>query len=340
MTSQRTQIDLIINSFNGSSSEFSDSLEIVEFFKNKRYKLSTVIDINQELNFDKEKKITKNIRMSFHSMGKIFKINAQFPTPQVIFNKELPMTFLQFKLLSENHPSIFYSLLQGKHCSHLRFIGNTLVYPNDTVSEKENICIYCYSNKKINPLVTIFTDFRNDSNELNNEIISFCEENEITLKLIDLDNLFKYDLSQFPTEIQKAATIKKSSFFIYEKETEMFRLDNFFEILERKKNNKNKEGKCIKCGKSISISSGINICIDCCLSKSDSSLSISVNSGQSYKRGKRNPYNFIEKLKLKKIEDFMYADINAEDYLNEPETTNSKEDTSNNFEMSPNMSFN
>ena len=76
------------------------------------------------------------------------------------------------------------------------------------------------------------------------------------------------------------------------------------------------------------------------MSKSDSSLSISVNSGQSYKRGKRNPYNFIEKLKLKKIEDFMYADINAEDYLNEPETTNSKEDTSNNFEMSPNMSFN
>ena len=56
MTSQRPQIDLIINSFNGSSSEFSDSLEIVEFFKNKKYKLSTVIDINQELNFDKEKK--------------------------------------------------------------------------------------------------------------------------------------------------------------------------------------------------------------------------------------------------------------------------------------------
>ena len=36
---------------------------------------------------------------------------------------------------------------------------------------------------------------------------------------------------------------------LYEKETEMFRLDNFFEILERKKNNKNREGKCIKCGK-------------------------------------------------------------------------------------------
>ena len=75
LTNQKAQVTLIINSFNGSSSEFQNSLDVVEYFKNKKLKVNSVIDINQELTFDKEKKISQKIRDSFHTVVKISKMN-------------------------------------------------------------------------------------------------------------------------------------------------------------------------------------------------------------------------------------------------------------------------
>ena len=315
LTNQKAQVTLIINSFNGSSSEFQNSLDVVEYFKNKKLKVNSVIDINQELTFDKEKKITQNIRDSFHSMGKLFKLNSKYETPQIIINHTLAMTYLQFKHLYENFPSLFLSVLRGEHCHHLRFSGNALVYPTENVQNKEGLCIYCYSNTKLEPLITIATDARNSLNEMNNEILSFCEENELTFKLIDIENVFSCDISQYSKEIQNK--MQSNSFFMIEKEKETYSLEQFWDVLDEWRKRKNKEGKCRKCGKMINPSSGIDICIDCCLSKNDSTLNSSNSSGYSSIKGKRNPYNFIEKLKLKKTKDYTYTDINAEDYLNE-----------------------
>ena len=113
-----------------------------------------------------------------------------------------------------------------------------------------------------------------DVNEMNNEILSFCEENELTFKLIDIENVFSCDISQYSKEIQNK--MQSNSFFMIEKEKETYSLEQFWDVLDEWRKRKNKEGKCRKCGKMVNPSSGIDICIDCCLSKNDSTLNIII----------------------------------------------------------------
>lgn len=49
------KIKIIINSFTGNEQEYKNSEEIINYFRNKKIKLDEVIDINQEMIFDKEK---------------------------------------------------------------------------------------------------------------------------------------------------------------------------------------------------------------------------------------------------------------------------------------------
>lgn len=48
-------IRVIVNSFTGNPSEVAQSEEILNYFKVKKVKVTEVIDINQEIIFDKEK---------------------------------------------------------------------------------------------------------------------------------------------------------------------------------------------------------------------------------------------------------------------------------------------
>jgi hypothetical protein len=77
------KISLIINSFSANK-ESQESNEIIDYFNNKKIKIFSMIDINQEMNFNE--KINKNIRISYYKMGKIYKINKKFDLPQIKIN--------------------------------------------------------------------------------------------------------------------------------------------------------------------------------------------------------------------------------------------------------------
>ncbi len=49
------KIRIIINSFTGNENEYRNSENILNYFNNKKIKLEEVIDINQDMIFEKEK---------------------------------------------------------------------------------------------------------------------------------------------------------------------------------------------------------------------------------------------------------------------------------------------
>ena len=258
------KISLIINSFSANK-ESQESNEIIDYFNNKKIKIFSMIDINQEMNFTE--KINKNIRISYYKMGKIYKINKKFDLPQIKINN-LILNYNQFKILNDNYNNFFNKILLGKNCLHLRFFNNNLVFPFDF---NNNFCIYCYSEKKINKIVSIVCDQKNYFDENLNEILTFCEENEITFEIFDYENSFQYE--NLPNFIKKNVINKKFSLFINKKEIEY---ENFWdEIKNIKKINKKFYIK---------------------------------NDEKNVNFNEKNCYNFIEKLKLKKINEIF--DIN------------------------------
>ena len=49
------QIRIVINSFSGNSIEFSQSEEILNYFNSKGIKINEILDLNQEMVFEKSK---------------------------------------------------------------------------------------------------------------------------------------------------------------------------------------------------------------------------------------------------------------------------------------------
>ena len=146
---EEVQITLVINSLNSSKSEFEQSNEIISYFKSKKIKNYIIEDINQEMNFNKETKLNKNIRTSYNKIGKIFKINNKYSIPQIIINNKLILSYKQFKNFSESYPFLFQKIITGKNCCHIRFFEDEMVYPTQSlIDNSEIICIYCYSLKK------------------------------------------------------------------------------------------------------------------------------------------------------------------------------------------------
>ena len=262
----KNQISLVINSFAGSQGEFSNSIALVEYFKSKKIKVNSVVDINQELNLEKSQRVSRNIRQTYHQSHKLFLVNSSYEVPQVIYNDSLVLTYNQFHLLNEYYSNILNQLNQGKRCHHLRFFKEKLVYPKE--EEDDKMCIYCYSQKKVTPLVTLYSNVRNYDDEENNEIISFCEENEMTIKLVDIENDFSAESSS-------------QRYFVLD--GKKFELSKFYEALEKRKTK----------------------------SKYFKEEIEESQIGANAKFGQKNPYNFIEKLKLKKIEEkVVYLNIN------------------------------
>ncbi len=53
----QTRIRIMINSLSYNSKEFSESEEVVNYFKSKNIKINEIIDLNQELIFERDKSI-------------------------------------------------------------------------------------------------------------------------------------------------------------------------------------------------------------------------------------------------------------------------------------------
>ena len=266
------KISLIINSFLASNKETQESNEIIDYFNNKKIKIFSIFDINQEMNFSQ--KINKNIRFSFYQMGKIFKINQKFDLPQIKINN-LILNYNQFKILTENYYNFFIKILTGKKCFHLRFFENNLVFPFDF---NNDFCIYCYSEKKIKKICAIVCDAKNSFDENLNEILNFLEENEITFEIFDYENFFE-NFENLPNFIKNNVINKKFSLFINEKEIEY---ENFWDEIKK-------------------------------IKKFHKKNFLFKNHENQINFNEKNPYNFIEKLRLKKINEIF--DINQINFI-------------------------
>ena len=196
---EEVQITLVINSLNSSKSEFEQSNEIISYFKSKKIKNYIIEDINQEMNFNKETKLNKNIRTSYNKIGKIFKIN-----------NKLILSYKQFKNFSESYPFLFQKIITGKNCCHIRFFEDEMVYPTQSlIDNSEIICIYCYSLKKIKKHVFLSCNLRDSYNKIINDILTYCEDNQITIDLVDYENLYYYNLSMYSQEINEKINLKE-----------------------------------------------------------------------------------------------------------------------------------
>jgi hypothetical protein len=285
--------------------------------------------------------LLKNIRDSYHKNGKLFKIGNKLPLPQIKIGS-LIISYPEFTILNET--GYLDKILNGITCHHLRIFNNTIVYAKSNNYEEETICIYCYSLKKKKQVVCAISNWRDYSDEENNEILSFCEKNEITIKLIDNQNPYEKPLPTQSNSDKMNSLISSNQKFVII-DDEIFPFQDFYLALEKKFANKSSKGfKCTSCGKALeSSASSLKKCFDC-LMLSSSSLSSFSNSGNatitissenksliklnlsegsnsnladnqihattSHNQvlNRKNPYNFMEKLKLKK-QNFLEKEI-------------------------------
>jgi hypothetical protein len=217
-------------------------------------------------------------------MGKIFKIDGKFQLPQVIIENGLVINYNQLMVLNES--GILDSMINMTQCEHVRFNGNTIAY----VKPKDYFCIYCYSKKKTRKQVTIFCNHRDYTDEDNNDLIGFCEKNELKFELVDTANT-------------RSSVFKEKTIIFNGKYDEPYRFEDFYGKVE---NMLVKRPKCEDCGNKLSsLENSVekSACMSC--SSSTSALrSFLTNTPIADKRAgvKRNPYNFIEKLQLNQKE--------------------------------------
>ncbi len=295
---EEVQITLVINSLNSSKSEFEQSNEIISYFKSKKIKNYIIEDINQEMNFNKETKLNKNIRTSYNKIGKIFKINNKYSIPQIIINNKLILSYKQFKNFSESYPFLFQKIITGKNCCHIRFFEDEMVYPTQSlIDNSEIICIYCYSLKKIKKQVFLSCNLRDSYNKIINDILTYCEDNQITIDLVDYENLYYYNLSMYSQEINEKINLKEDFCVVGNYISD---LDNFYELIEKERiNNEIKNNFKLP-----------NI-------RFDNNFNYPIFK-------KKNPYNFIEKLKLNGINEVVFNinDISNSSIIFEEEEKN------------------
>lgn len=252
------------------------------------------------------KEIHKDIREQFYKAGVLCKINASFPIPQVNINNSLILSYEEFIILNE--AELLLRIVKGEICYHIRFYNNKIIHP----LQDNGKCIYCYSEKKKNPIVMAILDQRNYFSEENNEILSFCENNEMTISLYDIENSFLNNHSSNP--MVNDFIKRKTEAVIIDNEAES--LNNFYYLLEKKCSlNLAKNNKCSDCGSIIECSVNIKKCFECLMGKKKPSpnMSSSFEYNSIHQYFKKNPYNFIEKLRLKKLSNEEADIYNEED---------------------------
>ena len=219
--------------------------------------------------------IKQNLRDHYHKQGKLYKIYSKFILPQVIIENCLVLTFPQMQILHET--GLLDKLINKTICEHVRFFNNDIVYFK--YKNSENICIYCYSNKKLKKQLSLICNKRDYSDEDNHKIFSYCEQKELKFEVYDYENVFECN--------DKMRSLKKIKHVILSNSPkEMLSYEDFYML--------NINPKCY-CGKKLDL--GQNKCGVC----SNNSSCLTATSSEK-KVEKKNPYNFIEKLQLNKKE--------------------------------------
>jgi hypothetical protein len=211
----------------------------------------------------------------------MFKINSKLTLPQVIIDESLVLTYQQFLTLNES--GYLDKLMNKTVCQHIRFFKNDIVYARGRMSD--SFCIYCYSNKKIKKQISVICNLRDYFDEENNELLSYCEKNEMRFEVFDYDNQFEITNPKIKTLLK---TLKSKTIIIGDNYSEPLSFEEFYEMKINP--------RCDSCGKKISF--GLSRC-GICLSGASNTT---ADSSEKKKPEKKNPYNFIEKLQLTKLE--------------------------------------
>ena len=267
------------------------------------------------------------------------KINSNLSIPQIIFDETLALNYPQFITLAEMN--LIDKISLGKICSHFRFFGEQVIYPNLSFIKNEenkflnffnkinkNECIYCYSNKKCKKKINFFCNFRNSNDEETNNILEYCENSNYTINLFDSENLNGFTNKNF-TEKQKNFFLlnsnKNNNIKLLLIEDQIIPYEHFIEKIQMFENENIKFSECFLCNRKILIEGKKNI-ENFFLKKCEYCVNEKINHQQSEDNGiftggkeealnnynllknklntkkeKKNYFNFIEKLKLREL---------------------------------------
>ena len=250
--------------------------------------------------------ITTQIRDQFHKQKLLYKINSKFSLPQITIGDDLVLSFEEFELLNEC--GLFDKIMNGSICNHIRIFNNEVVYSSSLLDEF-SYCIYCYSLKKKKQIVTLIANKRDNNDEENNEILSYCEGSNITIKLVDYENSFSDEIED---DIRELCRRKEKAVIIDKK---VYPISQFFDIFDKIILKTILNFACLNCGKKVSLHVNGMFCVSCLArdereAENAKSLMIDTN------RRANKPYHFVEKLKLKRTVPMIYAsEINESDVL-------------------------
>lgn len=334
------EILVVITSLQSSSFEYANSLQALSILEGLNLKYSCK-DINQEMVLSYQDKVKSGIRQKFRDDGMLYLINGKMTLPQIHLGDHLILNFLQFKALQESN--LLLSIVKKHNCHHVRFYKDSLEYiktPEDSES-----CIYCFSEKRVNVKFIFLLNKRDSHDEEVHIVSSICEQNRISLRIFDSQNL---EAEARHLDIPQAFLGKSCMMFKFNN-TVYYGLDSFAEIVENKmlqlKNNITNKceiceelldpclydiRKCLTCiyvyssGKAtVNSSKNNDIEIkDDDISSIKNNQSSQVFSDVLHRRSqfisiyhtdnKENlrPLNFIEKLELKKVNHVRKLDFN------------------------------
>jgi hypothetical protein len=209
----------------------------------------------------------------------MFRVNSKLLLPQIIIEDSLVLTFQQFSVLNE---SGYLDKLKNKSvCEHIRFYKNEIAYVK--VKQSESFCIYCYSNKKIKKQISVICNLRDYFDEENNELLTYCEKNELRFEVFDYENEIEITNSKIRNLIKAN---KSKAVIVGENYSEPLTFEEFYELKINP--------RCYSCGKKVPF--GTSRC-GLCLSGASNTT---ADSSEKKIPERKNPYNFIEKLQLSK----------------------------------------
>lgn len=216
---------VVITSLQSSAFEYANSMQALSILQGLNLKYLCK-DINQEMVLSYQEKIKTGIRQKYRDDGIIYLINKKMSLPQIHIGDSLVLNFTQFKALQES--SLLVPIVNKLNCQHVRFYKDSIEYVK--TSEDSETCIYCYSEKRVNVKFTFLLNKRDSYDEEVHIVSSICEENRISLKILDIDNLeAEMKFVEAPLSF-----IGKSCMMFKFNNLDYYGFDRFAEIIENK----------------------------------------------------------------------------------------------------------
>ena len=163
--------------------------------------------------------------------------------------------------------------------------------------------------------MTLISNVRDYNDEGNNEIISYCEGGNITIKLVDYENSFSDEIDD---DIRELCERKEKAIIV---EKKVYPISQFFDIFEKIILKTILNFACLKCGKKVSVHVNAILCISCLArdeSEADNCLKLENEKSpiNNINRRANKPYHFVEKLKLQRnVPMIKSSEINESDVL-------------------------